>query len=147
MARTGWTRAWTMTPRECGARTLSRASRRLWQSTPPAAGGRSSSRMKARCTVSAHIGWVGHCVCHCALGWGWFRAQSPCGIRPRAPQLQNRFPELCGVGYQRAVTRVPMVLSQPSPPSCSRCAGPTGLVEPWGREWAWLCLTALPVVS
>lgn len=52
MARTAWTRVWTMMPRGCGVRTSSRASRRRWRSTPPAAGGKSSSRMRARCTVS-----------------------------------------------------------------------------------------------
>ena len=52
MARTAWTRVWTTTPRACGVRTSSRASRRRWRSTPPAAGGKSSSRMRARCTVS-----------------------------------------------------------------------------------------------
>lgn len=52
MARTAWTRVWTMMPRACGVQTSSRASRRRWRSTPPAAGGKSSSRMRARCTVS-----------------------------------------------------------------------------------------------
>lgn len=53
MGPRAWTRGWTTTPRACGARTSSRASRRPWPSTRPAAGARSSCRTRARCTVRA----------------------------------------------------------------------------------------------
>ncbi|XP_058415031.1 transcriptional enhancer factor TEF-3 isoform X2 [Diceros bicornis minor] len=42
-----------MTRRACGARTLSRASRRPWPSTHLVAGARSSCRTRARCTVTS----------------------------------------------------------------------------------------------
>lgn len=55
--RMGWTgttrtRPWTGMPRACGARILSRASRRPSLSTLPVAGGKSFCQMKGRCTVS-----------------------------------------------------------------------------------------------
>ncbi|TMS19090.1 Transcriptional enhancer factor TEF-5, partial [Larimichthys crocea] len=53
----GWmgitrTRPWTGTPRVCGARTSSRASRRPSPSTLPVAGGKSSCQMRERCMSS-----------------------------------------------------------------------------------------------
>lgn len=53
--RTGqrrWRNRWTMTRRECGAPTLSRASRRPWPSTRPVVDGRSSCLTRARCTAA-----------------------------------------------------------------------------------------------
>lgn len=49
------TSPWRTMRRACGARTLSRASRRLWPSTRRVAAGRSSCLMRARCTVRTHF--------------------------------------------------------------------------------------------
>lgn len=79
MGPKAWKRGWTTMPRECGARTSSRASRRPWPSTRPAAGARSSCQMRAKCTVSAK------CVGQAEVGVAPPACPAPCSLSPARP--------------------------------------------------------------
>lgn len=139
MARTAWTRVWTMMPRECGVQTSSRASRRRWRSTHPAAGGKSSSQMRARCTVSAGGGVEAEL--------SNLLPQTHAGVSPWSiPQARKQLAGVrpgAGLGWGGAGDLCPslpgaLCPSLPLPPSLGP-AGPTGLVRPWGRERARDC--------
>lgn len=125
MGPRAWTRGWTTTRRACGARTLSRASRRPWPSTHPAAAARSSCRTRARCTVRA-------------AG----RPSLPC-------PLPNQFHDVqvarASLGVQDWVRALHKQAERPAPLAPPAWPGPGGFgVTQWAQETGSVWYTAGP---
>ena len=142
MGPRAWTRGWTTTQRACGARTLSRASRRPWPSTRPAAAARSSCRTRARCMVRA--GRQG------TLGWTWGGAWPSPPLPLLSAPSPNRFgevlagpPALLGRAGGRVWACKPVCLD---PPHKQARLAPSTTVQPT-RDTPWLPLLSSPLLA
>ena len=142
MGPRAWTRGWTTTQRACGARTLSRASRRPWPSTRPAAAARSSCRTRARCMVRA--GRQG------TLGWTWGGAWPSPPLPLLSAPSPNRFgevlagpPALLGRAGGRVWACKPVCLD---PPHKQARLAPSTRVQPT-RDTPWLPLLSSPLLA